>query len=49
MVWVIDPVASTISAYRSLTDIRELTAKDMLPGEDTLPGFSVPVARLFEQ
>ena len=49
MVWVIDPVGRTISAYRSLTDIREFTAKDMLPGEDTVPGFSVSVARLFEQ
>lgn len=49
MVWVIDPAARTIYAYRSLTDIREFTASDMLPGDDVLPGFSIPVARLFEQ
>lgn len=49
LVWVIDPLARTISAYRSLTDIREFTANDTLPGDDILPGFSVPVVRLFEQ
>ncbi len=49
MVWVIDPAARTIYAYRSLTDIREFTASDMLPGDDVLPAFSIPVARLFEQ
>jgi Uma2 family endonuclease len=49
MVWVVDPAARTIYAYRSLTDIREFTASDLLPGDDVLPGFSVPVARLFEQ
>jgi Uma2 family endonuclease len=49
MVWVVDPVARTIYAYRSLTDIRKFTANDVLLGDDTLPGFSVPVARLFEQ
>ena len=49
VVWVIDPAARTISAYRSLTDIREFTANDTLPGDDILPGFSLPVAGLFEQ
>jgi Uma2 family endonuclease len=49
MVWVVDPVAHTIYAYRSLTDIREFPANDVLSGDDILPGFSVPVERLFEQ
>ena len=49
LVWVVDPAGRTIYAYRSLTDIREFTANDVLPGDDILPSFSVPVARLFEQ
>jgi len=49
MVWVVDPTTRSISAYRSPTDIREFTANDTLPGDDILPGFSVPVARLFEE
>ncbi len=48
MVWVVDPTARSIHAYRSPTEIREFTANDALPGDDILPGFSVPVARLFE-
>jgi Uma2 family endonuclease len=49
LVWVVDPAARTIYAYRSLTDIREFTANDVLSGDDILSGFSAPVARLFEQ
>lgn len=49
LVWVADPGARMIYAYRSLTDIREFTENGVLPGDDILPGFSVPVARLFEQ
>ncbi|HSB71108.1 MAG TPA: Uma2 family endonuclease [Candidatus Methylomirabilis sp.] len=49
MVWVVDPAARTIYAYRSLTGLREFTANDLLSGDEILPGFSVPVARLFEQ
>lgn len=48
LVWVVDPKARSVYAYRALTDVREFSANDTLPGDDVLPGFSVPVAGLFE-
>jgi Uma2 family endonuclease len=47
LVWVADPAARAVFAYRSLTDVREFTEEDDLPGGDVLPGFSAPVAALF--
>jgi len=38
-----------VSAYRSMTDVREFGEDDALPGDDVLPGFSVPVASSFEE
>lgn len=49
LVWIADPESHTVSAYRSLTDVREFTERDTLPGDDVLPGFSVPVSSLFEE
>jgi len=49
LVWVADPTDRTVEAYRSLTDLREFTEADTLTGDDVLPGFSVPVASLFEE
>jgi len=48
LVWVVDPESKTVCAYRSTTDLRELTLADSLSGDDVLPDFSVPVASLFE-
>jgi Uma2 family endonuclease len=48
LVWVADAAAKTVYAYRSLTDVREFTKNDHLPGDEVLPGFSVKVADLFE-
>ena len=48
LVWIVSPSSKTVFAYRSLTDVREFAASDELPGDDVLPGFSVPVASLFE-
>jgi Uma2 family endonuclease len=48
LVWVADPADKTVYAYRSLTDVREFTEADMLPGDEVLPGFSVSVAQVFE-
>ena len=39
LVWVIDPRHSRATVYRSLNDVRELGASDLLDGEDVLPGF----------
>jgi len=49
LVWVADSSARRVYAYRSLTDVREFTINDNLPGDDVLPGFTVPVAQLFER
>lgn len=48
VVWVADPAAGTVLAYRSLTDVREFVEGDVLTDEDVLPGFAVPVVDLFE-
>jgi Uma2 family endonuclease len=48
MVWVIRPRTQTITVYRSLSEIRVLTAADTLDGGDILPGFTVPVKEIFE-
>ena len=48
LIWVIDPDNRTMSVYRSLTDVRELTETDTLTAEDLLPGFTLPVQQLFE-
>jgi Uma2 family endonuclease len=48
LVWIADPETRHVYAYRALTDMREFAENDDLPGDDVLPGFSVPVARLFE-
>jgi Uma2 family endonuclease len=48
LVWVADPEARLVYAYRSLTDIREFKETDILVGDDVLPGFEAPVATLFE-
>lgn len=49
LVWLADLTARTVYAYRSLTDVRVFTEADVLTGDEVLPGFSVPVASLFEE
>ena len=48
VVWVADPADKTVTAYHSLTDMREFTLADALTDDDVLAGFSVSVAELFE-
>ena len=48
LVWVIEPIAKTVTVYRSQTDIKVLTYEDTLTGEDVVEGFSCQVAQLFE-
>ena len=48
LVWVADPRSKSVYAYSTLTDVREFTSNDDLPGDDVLPGFSINVAELFE-
>ncbi len=48
LVWIIEPIGKTVTVYRSETNIKTLTRKDTLTGEDVVEGFSCPVAQLFE-
>lgn len=48
LVWVLEPVLKTVMIYRSETDFTLLNYEDTLTGEDVVPGFSCPVAELFE-
>lgn len=50
LVWVIHPVIQAIDVYR-LQDglkLQRLLVQDDLDGEDVIPGFRLPVKRLFE-
>lgn len=48
LVWILDPKVQAVYAHRSLTDVREFAATSELTGDDVLPGFRIPVAKLFE-
>jgi Uma2 family endonuclease len=47
LVWVVSPKMRTVTVYRSRTDIRVLTEKDLLDGGSVVPGFEFPIAKLF--
>ena len=47
-VWVADPKQRQVYVYRALTDVEVVSADQSLSGGEVLPGFSVPVAELFE-
>ena len=48
LVWVIEPVAKTVTVYRSESDFETLKSSDTLTGEDVVEGFACQVAELFE-
>jgi Uma2 family endonuclease len=48
LVWVIDTETRTVTAYRSLTDVREYTEEETLTAEDILPGFALAVKELLD-
>lgn len=48
LVWVVNPRTRTITAYRSLKNVRVLTVDDTLDGDDVLSGFAVSVKDIFE-
>ena len=48
LVWVIEPVAKTVTVYHSETDIKVLTREDTFTGEDIIEGFSCKISQLFE-
>lgn len=47
LVWVLDSDDRTVTAHRPNQPPHTLTKSDTLTAEDLLPGFSVPVAKLF--
>ena len=47
LVWIADPGTQTITVYRSLEDVRVLTADQELDGGDVLPGFRILVKEIF--
>jgi len=47
MVWIVHPGTRSVTVYRSRTEIRILGDEDTLEGEDVVPGFRLPLARLF--
>jgi Uma2 family endonuclease len=48
LLWLVNPSRREVTAYRSLTDVKVLTEEDTLDGCDVLPGFTCPVAEIFE-
>lgn len=47
MVWIVDPAEQTVSVRRPGQDAQRLEGKDLLDGEDVVPGFSCRVWELF--
>lgn len=47
LVWYIDPRARTVRVYTSPDDVTQLGEADALTGGNVLPGFAVPVSKLF--
>lgn len=47
LVWVVDPTIEKVTVYRSLQDIKVLSAQEELDGGEVLPGFRVSVAAIF--
>jgi Uma2 family endonuclease len=47
-VWVVDPQNKTVMVYRNRSEAAVFTLEDTLIAEELLPGFSLPVAEIFE-
>lgn len=48
LVWVVYPDERMVTEYRSLSQVRVLTARDSLDGSDVVPGFTCPLSDLFD-
>ena len=48
LVWVVDPETRCVTVYRSQKDVQVLTMDDALDGADVLPGFRLPLSRVFD-
>jgi Uma2 family endonuclease len=47
LAWWVDPEARTVTVYRLEAEPEVLDESMMLEGEDIVPGFSLPVERVF--
>ena len=47
MVWVVSPEFKSVAVYRPGQDVRLLHGKDVISGEDILPGFECSVGEFF--
>jgi len=48
-VWIIDPETRTAEAYTAPDQKTAIPANGALDGGDVLPGFRLPLAKLFEK
>jgi Uma2 family endonuclease len=48
LIWVLYPEARIAYVYRRGSAVREVSAEESLDGEDTLPGFSLPLGAFFD-
>jgi Uma2 family endonuclease len=48
LVWIIDPRQQQVMVFRPGREPVTLSRGDILSGADVVPGFELPVARLFE-
>jgi Uma2 family endonuclease len=49
LVWIVDPDTRSVDVYTEPTKPRHLSQGDTLDGGDVLPGFTLPVAQIFEK
>ena len=49
VVWVADPKTQSVYVYRAPSKVQHFSPDDVLSGGEVMPGFSVPVAELFER
>ena len=49
LVWLVFPKSRTIRVYTSAKDVIILTEAEIFTGGDVLPGFELPLAKLFEK
>jgi Uma2 family endonuclease len=48
LVWVMYPDSGRVYAYRSPTEVRGVDRSGEIDGEDVVPGFKLPVEKLYE-
>lgn len=47
LVWVVDPKRQVVTVYRPGVEPERLESRDVLRGDDVLPGFELPLVKLF--